>query len=128
MEKINQKIEEIKGKLLEAGAVVEGSTVVYRGGGSGGSGGSGGGGGYNNNKDAQARAVARQIAASISGSTDLQKIEKAAQIVAEYCNRGTYTMEGEDYSTAYGVFISGQYSCAGATRALGMVLDYMGYS
>ncbi len=36
-------------------------------------------------------------------------------------------MEGENYSEAYGVFIAGEFSCAGATRALGMVLSCMGY-
>ena len=36
-------------------------------------------------------------------------------------------MAGKDYCTAYGVFIKGEYSCAGSTRALGLVLTCMGY-
>ncbi len=80
----------------------------------------------------QARAVAQQIAdeinANFQGATDLEKVNAAAQAVAEYCRQGSYTTEGEDYSQAYGVFIKGEYSCAGATRALGLVLDCLGYS
>ena len=36
-------------------------------------------------------------------------------------------MEGKDYKTPFGVFVKGEYSCAGATRALGLVLTCMGY-
>ncbi len=76
----------------------------------------------------QARAVAEEIAAGITGSNDLERVYQAAQIVADYSSRATYTMEGKDYATAYGVFIKGEYSCAGSTRALGMLLECMGYS
>lgn len=51
----------------------------------------------------------------------------AAQIVSYYCSFCNYTMEGADYRTPFGVFVKGEYSCAGATRALGLVLDCMGY-
>lgn len=79
-------------------------------------------------KQAQARAVAQQIAAGIgTQGTDLERVAKAAQAVSAYCNKAPYTTEGSDYSQAYGVFIKGEYSCAGATRALGMVLECMGY-
>lgn len=81
-----------------------------------------------NSKYNQAKAVAQKIANSITGSNDLEKITKAARIVSEYCSKGKYTQTGSDYYTAYGVFIKGEYSCAGATRALGMVLECMGYS
>ncbi len=76
----------------------------------------------------QARVVARQIAQSITGSTDLEKVTKAAEIVSSYYYRGVHKESGEDYNTAYGVFIKGEASCAGCTRALGMVLEMMGYS
>lgn len=79
-------------------------------------------------REAKARAVAEEIAASITGSTDLERVSIAAAVVAEYCSCGVYTMDGEYYDTAYGVFIKGEYSCAGATRALGMLLECMGYS
>lgn len=79
-------------------------------------------------KYSQARAVAEELAAGITGSNDLERVYQAAQIVADYSSRATYTMEGKDYATAYGVFIKGEYSCAGSTRALGMLLECMGYS
>lgn len=79
-------------------------------------------------KEAQARAVAKKIARSITGSTDLEKVSKAAQAVSGYYYQGVHKESGEDYATAYGVFIKGESSCAGCTRALGMVLEEMGYS
>lgn len=79
-------------------------------------------------KNQQALVIAQKIASEITGETDLEKVKKAAQIVSAYCASAGYTMEGKDYRTPYGVFIKGEYSCAGATRALGMVLNCMGYS
>ncbi len=76
----------------------------------------------------QALAVARSLASDISGENDLERVTKAAQTVAEYSSRATYTMSGEDYASAYGVFVKGEYSCAGSTRALIMLLECMGYS
>ncbi|MCI8500674.1 MAG: fibronectin type III domain-containing protein [Oscillospiraceae bacterium] len=93
-------------------------------------GGSGSGqqnGGSAASKKEQARAVAQQIADSIGPGTDLERVSKAAVIVSGYCAKATYTTSGPDYCEAYGVFIKGEYSCAGATRALGMVLTCMGY-
>ncbi len=78
-------------------------------------------------KQAMAREVAQEIADSIEGDTDLEKVSQAAAIVAWYSGQCNYTMEGKDYATAYGVFIKGEYSCAGSTRALGLVLECMGY-
>ena len=79
-------------------------------------------------KEAQARVIAREIARSITGSTDLEKVTKAAERVSEYYQKGVHKESGVDYRTAYGVFIKGESSCAGTTRALGMVLEEMGYS
>lgn len=79
-------------------------------------------------KTEQARAVAESLAAGITGETDLDRVAAAAAIVADYSSRASYTMSGEDYATAYGVFVKGEYSCAGSTRALGMLLECMGYS
>lgn len=83
-------------------------------------------------KDRQARAVAKQLAEAIMAAvpeeeSDLLRVSVAAYYVASYCTYDEYTMDGKDYRTGYGVFIKGEYSCAGSTRALGMVLDYMGY-
>lgn len=59
--------------------------------------------------------------------TDRAKVELAALYVSEFCKRCRYTMSGPYYATPYGVFIAHEYSCAGATRALGLVLNYLGY-
>lgn len=79
-------------------------------------------------KDAQALAVAKQIASVIpTDRSDIGRIMIAAHIVSSYSKFCTYTMSGPDYWTAYGVFVKGEYSCAGSTRALGLVLTCMGY-
>lgn len=136
--------KDFEGPLPEAPVSATTEAATYYGGqtgtgtagsGTGGAGSSGGGSGQSSNtglssaqKQAQARAVAQQIAAGIgTQGTDLERVAKAAQAVSAYCSKATYTTEGSDYSQAYGVFIKGEYSCAGATRALGMVLECMGY-
>ena len=68
------------------------------------------------------------IAASIPPGTDLERVETAAGIISFICQNDTYTTEGSYYNKPYGVFIQREYSCAGATRALGLVLNYMGFS
>ena len=78
-------------------------------------------------KGDQSLAIARSIAAGIHGSCDLEKVCRAAQIVSDYCSRAVYTTSDPDYCNPYGVFVKGVYTCAGATRALGLVLDCMGY-
>ncbi len=83
--------------------------------------------GAEKDKYLQALAVAQEIANSIGEGTDIERVLAAAKAVGAYCEKATYTTEGNNYYTAYGVFISGEYSCAGSTRALGMVLDCMGY-
>lgn len=82
-------------------------------------------------KDSQARAVAQSIANSIMAqgyATDLEKVQAAATAVSGYYYQGVHVESGPDYYTPYGVFIKGESSCAGCTRALGLVLSYMGYS
>ena len=82
-------------------------------------------------KKAEAMKVAMKIANSVLSTypceSDWVKVNAASNIVAQFCSNCTYTMEGKDYGEAYGVFIKGEFSCAGATRALGMVLECMGY-
>lgn len=82
---------------------------------------------------AAADAVAQQIADTIMSNpaytTDCQRITAAAQTVASYCNNSVYGADTDKYyRSPYGVFVAGVYTCAGSTRALGRVLDYMGYS
>lgn len=80
-------------------------------------------------QNAQALAVARQIANSIpTDISDLERVSMAATRVSYYYNPSTHTETGAVYSQAYGVFIAGSSSCAGCTRALGLVLTLMGYS
>lgn len=82
-------------------------------------------------KDRQARDVAKKIADEILSkgyTTDLDKVQAAASKVSEYYFKGVHVESGVDYRTPYGVFIKGESSCAGTTRALGLVLEYMGYS
>ncbi len=104
-------------------------------------------GGMTYGQEVQARSIAKQIADAIneasnasSGSSssssskksssksikDVEKVAYAAGIVRAYCDQGTFTTEGRIYRTAYGVFVGGEYSSAGATRALGLILDYLG--
>ena len=89
--------------------------------------------GISSDKAAQADMIAQNIAASILANpaytTDLQKVNAAAQVVASYCTQAVYgTDANRYYRSPYGVFISHNYTCAGSTRALGRVLDYMGYT
>lgn len=81
----------------------------------------------------QADAIAKQIADSIMSNaaytTDLQRVTAAAQTVKSYCDSCVYgSDDNKYYRSPYGVFVAGVYTCAGSTRALGRVLDYMGYS
>lgn len=79
-------------------------------------------------ENAEALAVARKIAAKVpTGVSDLERVSKAAEAVAGYYNRGTHVESGPYYAEAYGVFVKGTSSCAGCTRALGLVLSLMGY-
>ncbi|MBQ9136033.1 MAG: SH3 domain-containing protein [Lachnospiraceae bacterium] len=80
-----------------------------------------------------ADAVAKQIADSIMSNaaytTDLERVNAAAQTVAAYCGQCTYGSDAAKwYRSPYGVFVGGVYTCAGSTRALGRVLDFMGFN
>lgn len=79
-------------------------------------------------QDQQARAIAQQIANSIGPGTDIERVGQAAMIVSQYYQNCTHVESGDNYYRPYGVFIAGEASCAGTTRALGLVLEYMGYS
>lgn len=79
-------------------------------------------------KDAQAMAVAQQIADQCKEGTDLERIRKAASgVYLLHVLGGKYTNKDKDYRTAYGVLCKGVYTCAGTARAMGMVLECMGY-
>ena len=79
-------------------------------------------------KAASERKVARMVAKySKIYKTDFANVGRAAAYVAFFSYRSTYTMEGDNYWRAYGPFCAKEYSCAGSTRALGLVLEYMGF-
>ena len=79
-------------------------------------------------QDAMARQIARYIANNVTGSTDLERVTNAANIIRKIILNERYTTSGKYYSRAYGVFVYGEYSCAGSARAMGMVLEEMGFS
>ena len=79
--------------------------------------------------DSIAKSIANQIMKNANYKTDLQKVKAAAGMVAKYAAKGTYGSDANKYyRTPYGVFISGNFTCAGTTRALGRVLEFMGYN
>ena len=82
---------------------------------------------------AEAEAVAQEIAKTVlsepSLKTDLDKVSAAGWLIYyNFILPGNYGNDANKYyRSPYGVFITGNNTCAGGTRALGRVLDYMGY-
>ena len=72
--------------------------------------------------------IAGTILADPSYATDVQKVAAAAGMVAAISSQSMY---GQDVSKYYrspaGLTVAGVYTCAGSTRTLGRILDYMGY-
>lgn len=84
-------------------------------------------------KAAMAEKVAKNVANSIlndsTKKTDLDRVRAAAQFTELCCGSCYYGADEEKtYRSPYGVFIGGNYTCSGSTRALGRILDYMGIS
>lgn len=77
-----------------------------------------------------AKTVARGIAACARrhSSNKWEQVAYATEKVYNYCLSSKYTSKGSAYREAYGPFVKKQYTCAGSTRALGLVLDYLGVS
>ncbi len=91
-------------------------------------------GGMNKRQETEARTVAKQLAEYIfnrvttnGGGTQIEMVAYATGIVRAYCDIGKFNenYEGKIYRTAYGVFVARDYTSAGATRALGLILDYL---
>ena len=72
-------------------------------------------------------ALIAQCVRTFNPHSDLQRVRLAAQYVSGFSDYARYTMSGPYYSKPIGVFIKHEYSCAGSTRALGLVLNYLGY-
>lgn len=78
--------------------------------------------------DVIAKSIADNVMSNADYTTDLQKVQAAAKIVTAYGAKCKYgNDENKYYRSPYGVFISGNMTCAGMVRALGRVLDFMGY-
>ncbi|MBR0150934.1 MAG: hypothetical protein IJP89_06200 [Synergistaceae bacterium] len=78
--------------------------------------------------DREAKRIADYVMSQKSLTLDVQRVKLASGIVARYCKQAAYgNDENRYYRTPYGVFIAGIFTCAGSTRALGRVLDFMGY-
>ncbi|WP_024864581.1 hypothetical protein [Butyrivibrio sp. FCS014] len=79
--------------------------------------------------DTYAQQIADSIMADPTYTTDLQRVNAAAQSVALMCSVCQYGSDSTKYyRSPAGVYIAGIYTCAGSTRALGRILDYMGYT
>ena len=80
------------------------------------------------------RSASQNIAKNIANEAKKYSSDKwdqaayAASRVYSYCSNSRYTTRGSNYSQPWGPFVIGEYSCAGSTRALGLVLDYLGIS
>ena len=79
----------------------------------------------------QAKALAKEIAEDILRQTpdasDLEHIAIAAGTVNRYVAGGVSTSNVGGYNQPFGTLITGYSSCAGSTRALGLILEYMGF-
>lgn len=79
--------------------------------------------------EANAKYYADAIMSDPELVTDYDRISTAAYIVSLHCEESVY---GQDdmkcYKSPAGPFVYGVYTCAGSTRALGRILDYMGYN
>lgn len=79
--------------------------------------------------DLHAQLLASLVLNNPANDTDLKKVKEAAQLIDLYCVKEPYEEAvGIDYRSPYGVFVTKNFTCAGETRALGRVLDFMGYS
>ncbi len=77
--------------------------------------------------DKVALEIAEEILSDSSYTTRIEMVEAAAKAVAKYCGKAEYEAdEAGTFTTPYGVFVSKKWSSAGAAKALGKVLDYMG--
>lgn len=65
-------------------------------------------------------------AALATGTTDLDHVRAASQMVYAYAANAVYTTEG-NYAKPYGLIFEGVYTCAATCRTTAMVLMLMGY-
>ena len=87
----------------------------------------------------EAKAIADYVMNELSLNSDLERIGAAARIVYEYMSAGntipSYTINPDGsascnvvgYNRPFGTLITGYSTCAGDARALGLILEYMGF-
>lgn len=61
------------------------------------------------------------------GTTDLERIAAAAGLVNIYVGEGISTSATHGYNQPFGTLVTFYSSCAGSTRAMGLILEYMGF-
>ncbi|WP_022774996.1 hypothetical protein [Butyrivibrio sp. AE2015] len=86
----------------------------------------------NNNKKSKKNTNNSNNASNVPVVSEIQMVAYATGIVQAYCNAGRELTQDEVkktnskvYRTAYGVFCAHEFTSAGATRALGLILDYL---
>ncbi len=74
-----------------------------------------------------AKKIADEVRAEVGSERSLKQIALATDKVAEYYDKCSYDDTKVVNWSAWGVFIGKEASCAGATKALGMVLEQLGF-
>ena len=74
-----------------------------------------------------AKKIADEVRAEVGKEKSLKQIALATDKVAEYYDKCSYDDTKVVNWSAWGVFIGKEASCAGATKALGMVLEQLGF-
>lgn len=75
----------------------------------------------------EAKAIADYLTNEFTFNSDLELIAAAATIINTYVGKGHSTSLIPGYNQPFGTLITGYSSCAGSTRALGLVLEYLGF-
>lgn len=75
----------------------------------------------------EAKKIADYAMAYPTATTDLERIAIAAALVNAYVADGVYTSNVAGYNQPFGTLVTFYSSCAGSTRAMGLVLEYMGF-
>jgi len=83
-----------------------------------------------NKKKSEARManlIAKCSGKSCKKMKDIEKVGRASAYIELLYSSCRYSMKGSNYNRPYGVFYAKVASCAGTTRALGLVLTKMGF-
>ncbi len=75
----------------------------------------------------EAKAIADYLTNEFTFNNDLELIAAAATVIQTYVEKGHETSLVDGYNQPFGTLVTGYSSCAGSTRALGLVLEYLGF-